>query len=313
MDFNKFSSFLKENNLDLNSLSKNAKSFTISANGTYAKGSEIYLDGCSLIFSSINNKNTLAIMKKKRQIEEYEIIPEMTFNSTFVQFSTDSFFYSSNSTALAQITLVSSIINSKSNADIKTLTDKEVFISIFQNPKTNQFCTLYTQAKKQINMNFISPKKEIGKIYSGKIDGFSVFYSVFPFVGLENNPILPPAPYVYPSTLPEEIYVPENNDALIQGIVSLSQKIEEHEKELQKPMNSPLEITRIELESVNNSIKQQIKIEKETLKRESTKPASLNEAIADFETTVAHKLNFGGAAAITGKEAAVLLRNLLSK
>ena len=98
---------------------------------------------------------------------------------------------------------------------------------------------------------------------------------------------------------------------MIQGIISLSKKIEEEERELQKTVNSPLEITRLEMESDNNAIKQQIKIEKETLKRELTNPKSIGEAMSELETTVAHKLNFGGAAVITGKEAAALLRGLL--
>ena len=311
MDFNKFSNFLKENNLDLDSISKTSKPFSITANGTYAKGSELYIDNCSLIFSSTNEKNSLTITKKKREIESFEKeFPLMDYYCSFLQFSTDSFFFSSNSTVLAQISLIMSVLNSKNNVNIKTITDKEIFISFIQKENSKQFFPVFSRAEKKIDFNFLSPRKELGKIYSGKISNFTVFSAVFPFIGLEINPKLPPPPYAYKSSLPEDVFMPQENDALIQGIISLSKKIEEEEKELQKTTDSPLEVTRLEMESDNNAIRQQIKIEKETLKRELTNPKSIGDLMSEFETSIAHKLNFGGSAVITGKEAAELLRKL---
>ena len=111
MDFNKFSNYLKENNFDLEAISKGTRSFSITANGTYAKGSELFIENCSLIFSSTDEKNSLTIMKKKREIEKFEnTLPLMDFNCTYVQFFTDSFFFSPNSTALAQISLLMSVL-----------------------------------------------------------------------------------------------------------------------------------------------------------------------------------------------------------
>ncbi|EAY17619.1 hypothetical protein TVAG_235000 [Trichomonas vaginalis G3] len=136
-----------------------------------------------------------------------------------------------------------------------------------------------------------------------------ILYSL-PYAGVEEQPELPPQACFYDSKLPDKVYSPNYDDALIRGIVALSQKVEKDKEKVKKPNESLLEIAKLEFEAENDKIRNYIDIEIENLKREIISGAIFENTLDDFETTIAYKINIGRSAAITGKEAASLLRSL---
>ena len=311
MNFNKFSAFLKQKGINARS-QESGKTSQITANGTFADGSMEYNENSQIIFSSDDEKSQLSIMKKKRTIREFENeIPEINYFNTFLNFSKTNFFFSSSTVSLAEIALASAVYNSKENIEIKSDSDKEIFVSLIKNKKTKRISRLFTSAGKALDFDFLVSKKR-GIIYHENFEkDYEVFCVLLPFVGLEQNPELPTPPYAYESAMPNEVFPQKADDALIQGIISLSKRIEEKEKETKKNKSSPLETARIELQAANEQIKQQIAIEIESLKRESTTGNALSDSMSELETSIAHKLNFGGTAAIPGDEAAALIRALI--
>lgn len=310
MDFKQFSQFANQNSIDFDKLAQHLER-SITVSGTFVQGSELYIENARLNLEFKDKKWILTAAKQKRVLYESKGTEiKFVYNLSYIYFEPDVFFYASSAVELAKIALILSIIQNLQEVPFESeKVEKSIVIVLISNSDRSRFALAYKKVGKELVLPFLNVPKT-GKIFVSKQNNKYLISTVLPFVGVEESPESEIQPCYYDSKLPEEIYSPNYQDALIQGIISLSNKIGEDRLKLEKPKDSPLEIARLEFAADNDKIRHNIEVEAEKLKREAISGSIFDSAMSELEKSIAHRINFGGSAAITGKEAASLLRKL---
>ena len=239
-----------------------------------------------------------------------------SYHCTFLQIEPDILFFCPRSEHLALVSMTIALASKQTKVPYPTKTDADsLLVSAISDPGNTIIRILTTEPHHFTDIKLV-PQQKPFHVYSLSKDNRVYSFAFIPYLNVNQGRSLPPVPCFYPTTLPEQIYNENNNEAIFQGIRALYKRIDDAQADLDVAAETPLELTKQKVLLDIEKLESQIHLKKQALilsmnKKDNQILEAAMKTISPNQS-IANKLDFRSSYTLPGKEVAAQIVRLIS-